>query len=176
MGSDDDVWIFGYGSLIFRPDFPFIARREGYICGWARRFWQASTDHRGTPVHPGRVVTLVPVVDAKCWGVAYCVAGVERTAVLDRLDARERNGYQRQVLSFFDREGPAGQVIVYVADRMNPSFVGPESIEETARVVRSSSGPSGPNREYVSKLAAALEAMGAADDHVAALARAVADR
>ena len=55
----DDVWLFGYGSLIYKAGFDYIERQPATITGWQRRFWQGSHDHRGTPHAPGRVATLV---------------------------------------------------------------------------------------------------------------------
>ena len=172
--SAEALWVFGYGSLIFRPDFPFIAKREGFITGWARRFWQASLDHRGTPACPGRVATIVRSPETRCWGVAYQVAAEEQQAVLSYLDARECGGYERQLLPFHT---PCGQVLnevlVYIASHDNPHFVGPEETHAIAACVRAACGLTGPNREYVLKLAAALERMGADDPHVFELARAL---
>ena len=170
----EDLWVFGYGSLIFRPDFPFVAKREGFITGWARRFWQASHDHRGTPDCPGRVATIVSSPGVCCWGVAYQVAPEHTHAVLCYLDERECGGYTRQRLPF---HGSCGQVLssvlVYIADHGNPNFVGPEETHAIAACVRAARGLMGPNRDYVLKLAAALESMGADDPHVFELARAL---
>ena len=67
------MWVFGYGSLVWRPALPFCERGVGFIEGWVRRFWQGSMDHRGVPEAPGRVVTLAPEPGAECWGVGYRV-------------------------------------------------------------------------------------------------------
>ena len=67
------MWLFGYGSLIWRPDIKFLAREPARLQGWVRRFWQGSHDHRGLPHSPGRVVTLVESTHGHCDGVAYLV-------------------------------------------------------------------------------------------------------
>jgi cation transport regulator ChaC len=167
----DDQWIFGYGSLLWRPAFEFLEREPGFILGFQRRFWQASPDHRGTPDAPGRVVTLIEGGIEPCWGVGYRVAAEVWPAVLEELDYREKAGYQRRTatLYFRDRADPA-TALLYIASPDNPNFRGDAPLEAIAEVARRAAGPSGSNREYVLELHAALVDMGGRDDHVAALA------
>ncbi len=174
---NDSPWIFGYGSLVWRPAFPFEERRPAYVCGWARRFWQGSTDHRGVPGAPGRVVTLVRESEAACWGAAYRLPPAEVDAVLARLDHREQGGYERHDLDlhFADGAGPSAAGLVYVATPSNHNYLGPAPLAEIAAQVRSSRGPSGANLEYVLRLAAALREMDATDAHVFELERLLAD-
>lgn len=171
-----DQWIFGYGSLVWRPAFEFAERRPAFIRGYRRRFWQASTDHRGTPEAPGRVVTLVQgEAHEECWGTGYRVAGDVLPTVLEELDYREKQGYERVMtqLGFRDRE-PV-EALVYIAAPSNVNFLGPATLDTIAAVVREAVGPSGDNREYVLRLAQALADMDVVDPHVRDLAELVGD-
>ncbi len=156
-----NVWVFGYGSLIWRPDFPFVQRHRARIECWSRRFWQGSHDHRGTAEAPGRVVTLVPTPGARCDGVAYLI---DHT-VFDHLDHREKNGYERNNVELqFASERTGG--VVYIAHRNNHAFLGDSPLDNLARQILESRGPSGTNREYLYELAAALRNLDADDPHV----------
>jgi cation transport regulator ChaC len=161
MLPDTATWVFGYGSLIWKQDFPFLEARNGYVEGWARRFWQGSHDHRGLQHAPGRVVTLVPAPGERCHGRAFLV----EPAVFEHLDHREKNGYVRVTVDihFSDFVTPG---VFYFADRQNEAWLGPASMAEMAAHIAGSAGPSGANRDYVVELAAALRAMGVDDPHV----------
>lgn len=164
------MWIFGYGSLIFRPSFPYEERREAWLRDWSRRFWQRSTDHRGVPESPGRVVTLVPEPGARCWGMAYRLAPERVEEVLTHLDFREQGGYERHRVRLETREGLELESLVYMAGPANPHYLS-SPLEEIAAVVRSAHGPSGSNRDYLQRLAEALTEAGEQDAHVAELMR-----
>lgn len=167
MADAGKTWVFGYGSLIYKVDFPYLDRAEAQISGWVRRFWQGSHDHRGTADSPGRVVTLLPAEGKKCRGVAYLV---EHT-VFEHLDHREKNGYRRiEHLITLPQRDQAVTGVVYVADQDNPAFLGPAPVEELASHIHASAGPSGSNLDYALSLAQALEALGEDDAHVAELA------
>ena len=149
------TWIFGYGSLIWRPDLPHIHAKWGWIEGWERRFWQGSPDHRGTPEQPGRVLTLVPVTGAQCWGRAYCLDPAQEAETLAQLNHREKAGYVLHEVSVHCDEGPV-RALTYVGGPDNPHFLGPAPFSEMLSQIRVCVGPSGSNRDYVLELAKAL--------------------
>ncbi|MGG7604302.1 gamma-glutamylcyclotransferase [Massilia sp. BKSP1R2A-1] len=160
--SHASVWLFGYGSLIFKADFPFLERRPASITGWSRRFYQGSHDHRGTQEAPGRVVTLVPEDDAVCHGMAYLVTPEE----FAHLDHREKNGYLRLAIEMTFGDGGTAEGIVYIATHENAAWLGPASERDIARQIAGARGPSGPNSKYLLELARALRALGKHDAHV----------
>jgi cation transport protein ChaC len=164
----EDVWVFGYGSLIFRADFPFSERRVARLSGFVRRFWQRSPDHRGTPEAPGRVVTLIADPSAKVLGLAYRIPADAAQPVLAGLDQRERAGYERVEVEVEFTEPPpsTARAFVYQARSDNPGFSPEASNEEIADIVRMAHGPSGDNASYVRSLAAALRSLGEDDPHV----------
>ncbi len=135
---------------------------------WGRRFWQGSTDHRGTPEAPGRVVTLLPAPGELCWGLVYRVEPERRSEVLQRLDQRESGGFERLELEvrFADEARAPRAAIVYVAGEGNPNYLGPASLGSMIAQMRASHGPSGANAEYVLRLAESLRGLGAEDPHV----------
>lgn len=167
------IWVFGYGSLIWRPSFPFVEKRRASIEGYARRLWQGSDDHRGVPGALGRVVTLVPIAGARCVGIAFRIAEDEAEQVLAHLDHREKNGYRRNEVDLFDEQGVFARGIVFVADATNENFLGDAPLAEIVEQVRRSRGPSGENAEYVVELSRALRALDARDDHIDAIAAAL---
>jgi cation transport regulator ChaC len=174
---NDGLWIFGYGSLVWRPAFEHLERAPSFIRGYVRRFWQGSPDHRGVRERPGRVVTLVPEPGSVCWGMGYRVSGGQWEEIVAGLDERESGGFERLQLDlgFRDPARPAARALVYVAAEGNPNFLGPVPFEAMVAQVRNAMGKSGTNTEYVLRLAESLQELEVEDEHVFALATAVRD-
>ena len=170
------MWIFAYGSLIFRPSFAHLETRRAFVSGWARRLWQGSPDHRGVPDAPGLVATLVRAPEETCGGLAYRVDSAAKNDILAELDVREQAGFVRAMVSVADSPGGASfaEALTYVAAPENAHFMGPLEAPAIAAWVASRRGPSGPNREYVERLHRALQGLAIADHHVDAVARVLA--
>lgn len=168
-------WVFGYGSLVFRPAFSYEERALGRLDGWVRRFWQGSEDHRGVPGAPGRVATLVRAPDDAVYGMTYRIADGARAKIVDELDVREKGGYDRAVMPIHLATGSTVPALVYWANEANPQFLGAAPLDEMAVQIARSEGPSGDNASYVFRLAEALSDLGVHDPDLDRLYRAVRD-
>ncbi|KJE90895.1 ChaC family protein [Capsaspora owczarzaki ATCC 30864] len=172
------LWVFGYGSLVYNAGFKFAERVPGFVRGLVRRFWQGSTDHRGVPGAPGRVVTLVHEPDGVTWGYAYRVAPEHVQETLRYLDYREKGGYTTELIQFQPRESGRAPIVVtvYNATESNPNFLGPARAIDIATTIASSVGPSGPNIDYFRHLVAALHEIDGecVDDHLREIEQALA--
>ena len=171
-----EAWIFGYGSLVFRPGFEHLSARPAWLAGHRRRLWQGSPDHRGTHEAPGRVATLVEDAAASVLGVAFQLSRDQLPPALRSLDVREQAGYERREVRLALVGGGEVDALVYLATAENESWLGPAPLLDLARHVATARGPSGTNAAYVLDLAAALVKLGLtpeSDDEVLAIARAL---
>ena len=160
------IWIFGYGSLVWRPNFDFIDRQPAKLSGWARRFYQGSPDHRGTPNHLGRVVTLLQIPNEECYGMAYGITSDQRNEIFQYLDMREQGGYDLLETDIHLLNGEKVRGFVYTANEDNPFYLGPQRLEQMAEQIVSSSGPSGTNLEYFTELYDALKTFAPLEIHM----------
>lgn len=162
LSKFDEIWLFAYGSLIYKVDFPILASEIASIKNWQRRFWQGSHDHRGTEDNPGRVLTLIHEPGAMCQGIAYQVS----KDVFEYLDYREKNGYLRSEVAIQFADGSEKTGLIYIADEHNEAYLGPATERQIAEHIHRCEGPSGSNADYVLNLAQTLRANGLHDDHV----------
>ena len=167
-----ELWVFGYGSLMWRPDFEFSERAAAALIGAHRSLCIYSFHHRGTEQHPGLVLGLDE--GGACRGVAFAVPGDKRDATLDYLRRREQvtDVYLEAIrpVSLLDGSGRELEALCYVVDRAHPQYAGRLSIEAQARLVRSAIGRSGSNIDYVLNTVRHLDEAGIHDVELMALA------
>ncbi|GFP84333.1 putative glutathione-specific gamma-glutamylcyclotransferase 2 [Phtheirospermum japonicum] len=175
------MWVFGYGSLIWKAGFHYDERLVGFIKDYRRVFYQGSTDHRGTPEFPGRTVTLEPAKGEICWGAAYKITQKkDQLTALEYLEVREKQYDKKAYVDFFAVIQPISchffflNCLIYSSyKKLNKNYLGSASLEEIAMQIVKAQGPSGPNREYLFKLENALIQIGCEDKHITDLANEV---
>ena len=163
--STSDLWVFGYGSLMWRPGFEFVEQVPARLIGAHRALCVYSFDHRGTPERPGLVLGLDR--GGACRGIAFRVAGARRAATIAYLREREQttNVYHEVMRSVW-LEGDARQrvsALAYIVDRGHVQYAGRLSLQEQLRYVRQGHGRSGDNRAYVLSTVTSIEAQGFRD-------------
>lgn len=161
---DTQLWVFGYGSLIWDPGFPVAERRIARAYGWHRSFCMRSIHHRGTVEAPGLVLALDRAEGAVCDGVAFAVAPGAELATLAALREREliSSAYLEATLAL---ETAAGRIeaLTYVIDPDHAQYCGGLAPEEQAAIIARAEGGRGPNRDYLWSTAAHLAELGIGD-------------
>jgi cation transport protein ChaC len=163
VGNDGLHWVFGYGSLIWRPGFDFIARERALLRGAHRSLCIYSHIYRGTPEAPGLVFGLAH--GGACGGMAFGVADAIWPEVLAYLRARElvSDVYREAVRPVRLASGAIVAAVAYLVDEGHSQYAGGLAMDEQARLVRRSSGESGPNIDYVLNTAEHLAQLGIRD-------------
>ncbi len=156
-------YVFGYGSLIWNPGFPFLHSEKALLRGAHRSLSIYSHRHRGTPERPGLVFGLSR--GGSCVGVAFEVDPADWQTVFDYLEAREqdRGVYRTVFRSVTLASGAQVRALTYLVNETHPQFAGTLSVSEQVALVRAGSGESGPNTEYVRNTAQHLLSLGIRD-------------
>ena len=170
--ADHDLWVFGYGSLIWRPGFEFLDRVPARVVGLHRSLCVYSFVHRGTPERPGLVLGLD--IGGACRGIAYRVAARHRPETLAYLRAREQvtSVYRETVRMVWLAGKPEHSVeaVCYAIDRGHEQYAGRLTLDQQLHLVRQGHGRSGNNRDYVIETVSALETLGIRDRELHVLA------
>ena len=161
MGSER--WVFGYGSLMWRPGFPFAERRAATLHGRRRAFCIYSVHHRGTYQRPGLVLGLAPGgatrgaayrVDEADWAQTYAY-------LLEREQPTETYIEARRHVRLED--GRRVEAVTFLSDVNHPQWAGALSLERQTQLIRGGTGLSGRNVDYLADLVAHLREMGVRD-------------
>ncbi len=169
-GGQQDLWVFGYASLIWRPEFEFDEHRMAMVRGWHRCFRMRSRVNRGTPEVPGLVFALVS--GGSCRGMVYRIPRARANDELDRLWLREMptGVYDPRWLPCDTAHGRV-TALGFTLSRRSPNFLPHIADEEMVTVLRQARGRYGTTLEYMVKTADALHARGMLDRELARLVR-----
>jgi cation transport protein ChaC len=171
--ADEELWVFGYGSLMWRPGFEYLERVPARLIGLHRTLCVYSFEHRGTPERPGLVLGLDR--GGACRGIAYRVAAARRQTTIAYLREREQSTkVYIEALRRITLASPAARVataLVYIVDRSHPQYAGRLDMERQLHLVRQGHGRSGPNLDYVLSTVAEIEAQGCRDSDLHGLAQ-----
>lgn len=161
-----DLWVFGYGSLMWSPGFRYRERSVGLLHGYHRALCILSTRHRGTRRRPGLVMGLCR--GGSCWGMAFRVPAAQVPAALTRLWNREmpRRVYRARMVPIGVSRGRRVRALAFIADPAHPQFRRELDVRSRAQLVAQGVGERGPCTEYIRSTLAHMAELGVADAHL----------
>ena len=169
---DDGFWVFGYGSLMWAPDFPVAEAVIAQADGWRRSFCLRSVTYRGTETCPGLVLGLEPHPGRDCTGLALRVEDPLWPQVITGLRAREMvtGAYRELMLPLALADGRRVRGLTYVMRPEHRQYAGGLSPDEQAAIIATACGGRGPNADYLYNTVAHLAELGIPDDDLDDLA------
>jgi glutathione-specific gamma-glutamylcyclotransferase len=161
----DQLWVFGYGSLIWDPCFTFDRREVATAYDWHRSFCMWSVHYRGTVEEPGLVLALDRAEGAACQGVAFAIPVGDEAATVEALRVREliSSAYLEEVIEITLPDGRVVPALTYVINRNHAQYTGVMTLDAQAEVIATRHGVRGPNRDYLFATAAHLAELGLTD-------------
>lgn len=161
-----DLWVFGYGSLMWSPCFPYRESRLARVHGYHRALCILSTRYRGTQLKPGLVMGLCR--GGSCWGMAFRVAAPEVRRTLRRLWSREmpRRVYQPRLVPATLRGNRSVRALAFLADPEHPAYVRELDLHGRARLVAQGIGQRGACVEYIRNTLEHMRGVGVRDPHL----------
>lgn len=160
-----DLWVFGYGSLLWNPGFKPVEQVQAQLKDYHRSFCMWSIHHRGSETEPGLVLALDAQTGGACDGVALRVNDAERDKVLDYLREREliSAAYVERIVSLALADGRTVDALAYVIDRGHRQYCGDLPLSRQAEVIATAVGGRGPNTEYLYNTVDHLDLLGIED-------------
>lgn len=164
-----NLWVFGYGSLIWNPGFAYSDAQIGTLPGFRRSFCMRSIHHRGTVENPGLVLALDEDATACCEGLAFEIPARIAEETLEYLRAREliSAAYLEAIHAVTLKDGRRVDAVTYVIDRAHNQYCGGLPLAEQAQIIARAIGGRGTNAEYLINTAAHLTGLGLHDTELA---------
>ena len=171
----DPLWVFAYGSLMWKPGFDFAERQRARVSGYHRCFCMRSIHHRGTKEEPGLVLALDPEPQSHCEGVAFRIDPDKATQTVAYLREREliSSAYREAIAEITLPDGSTAPSLAYVMDQSHAQYCGRLSLSEQAEIISRARGGMGHNSDYLFATVDSLQQMGCPDPDLSELAQTV---
>lgn len=165
QGQQSPMWVFGYGSLVWNPEFSVAETVVARLDGYARSFCMSSIHHRGTPEMPGLVLALDARPGATCTGLALRVEPGHEAQTLGMLRERElvSSAYLERRLPLDLHDGRRIEAVAYIIDPTHEQYLSGMDLETQARIIAQAQGGRGSNEEYLFNTTTHLTQLGISD-------------